>query len=82
VIALENDTTLRWSANTEHDIAGYRILWRAPDDQNWRFSRDVGKVIRYTLEGVSKDNFVFGVAALDRDGNASPATFAHPWRPH
>jgi hypothetical protein len=81
VIALENDTTLRWSANAEPDLAGYRILWRAPGDPVWRHSRDVGNVTRYTLKGISKDNYLFGVAAVDRDGNTSPASFARPWRP-
>lgn len=81
VVALENDTTLRWTANTEPDLAGYRIVWRAPGEPVWRHSRDVGNVTRYTLKGISKDNYVFGVAAVDRDGNASPASFARPWRP-
>jgi len=81
VVALENDTTLRWSENAEPDLAGYRILWRAPGDPVWRHARDVGRVSRYTLKGISKDNYVFGVAAIDRDGHASPASFARPWRP-
>lgn len=81
VVALENDTTLRWTANAEPDVAGYRIVWRAPGEPVWRHSRDVGNVSRYTLKGVSKDDYVFGVAAVDRDGNASPASFARPWRP-
>jgi hypothetical protein len=81
VVALENDTTLRWTANAEPDAAGYRIVWRAPGEPVWRHSRDVGNVTRYTLKGISKDNYVFGVAAVDRDGNASPASFARPWRP-
>jgi hypothetical protein len=81
VVALENDTTLRWSSNTEPDLAGYRIVWRAPDEPAWRHSLYVGNVTRYTLKGISKDDYVFGVAAVDRDGNASPASFARPWRP-
>jgi len=81
VVALENDTTLRWSENAEPDLAGYRILWRAPGDPVWRHARDVGRVNRYTLKSISKDNYVFGVAAIDRDGHASPASFARPWRP-
>jgi len=80
VIELENDTTLRWSANDEPDLAGYRIVWREPGMPVWQFARDVGKVTRFTLKGVSKDDFVFGVVALDRDGNASPASFPRPWR--
>jgi len=81
VVQLENDTTLRWAANAETDLAGYRIVWREPAMPTWRFSRDVGNVTRFTLEGISKDDFVFGVMALDRDGNASPASFPRPWRP-
>ncbi|TSA14277.1 MAG: M20/M25/M40 family metallo-hydrolase [Betaproteobacteria bacterium] len=81
VLALENDTTLRWTANAEPDIAGYRILWRAPGQALWQHARDTGNVNRYTLKGVSKDNYVFGLVAIDRDGNASPASFARPWRP-
>lgn len=82
VVELENDTTLRWSANAEPDAAGYRIVWRAPGELIWRDSRDTGKVTRYTLKNISKDNYVFGVVAVDRDGHASPASFARPWRPH
>jgi hypothetical protein len=34
-------------------------------------------VTRFTLK-VSKDNFLFGVAAVDRDGNRSPAVYPMP----
>jgi Peptidase family M28 len=81
VARLENDTTLRWRANEEPDLAGYRIVWREVGAPTWRYSRDAGNVTRFTLAGVSKDNFIFGVVALDRDGNASPAAFPRPWRP-
>ena len=81
VVRLENDTTLRWTANEEPDLAGYRVLWRQLGAPLWQHSRDVGNDLRVTLAGVSKDDFVFGVAALDRDGNASPASFPRPWRP-
>jgi len=80
VVQLENDTTLRWAANTEPDLAGYRIVWRAVGAPLWQQSRDAGNVTRLTLP-ISKDNYVFGVMALDRDGNASPASFPQPWRP-
>ena len=80
VIDLENNTTLRWEANAEPDLAGYRVVWREPGEPTWRFSRDAGKANRYTLKGISKDDYVFGVIALDHDGNASPASFPRPWR--
>jgi hypothetical protein len=81
VVHLENDTTLRWRANDEPDLAGYRIVWREVGAPTWQYSRDVGNVTRYTLKDISKDNYIFGLVALDRDGNASPAAFPRPWRP-
>lgn len=77
---LENDTTLRWKANPEPDVAGYRIVWRETTSPSWQFSRDVGNVTRYTLQGISKDDFSFGVEAYDQDGNVSVATYPRPAR--
>jgi len=80
-LRLEPDTTLRWSANSEPDVAGYRIVWRATTAAAWQFSREVGNVTRATLEGISKDDFVFGVQAVDREGNVSPAAYPLPFYP-
>jgi hypothetical protein len=80
-IRLEADTTLRWKANAEPDIAGYRIVWRDTTAAYWQFSKDVGNATRETLVGVSKDNFQFGVQAYDRDGNLSVAAYPRPYRP-
>ncbi len=77
-LRLENDTTLRWKANTEPDLAGYKIVWRETTAPFWQHSQDVGKVTRATVKGVSKDNFLFGVVAYDKDGNESPATYPVP----
>jgi hypothetical protein len=80
-IRLEADTTLRWKANPEPDVAGYRIVWRDTTAPFWQHSRDVGKATRETLAGVSKDNYLFGVQAYDRDGNLSVATYPRAYRP-
>lgn len=77
---LENDTTLRWTPNPEPDVAGYRIVWRDTTAADWQHSKDVGNVTRYTLAGVSKDNFTFGLQAYDRDGNLSVAVYPRPAR--
>ncbi|HWH39486.1 MAG TPA: M28 family metallopeptidase [Usitatibacter sp.] len=80
-LRLENDTTLRWKANPEPDVAGYRIVWRDTTAPDWQQSKDVGNVTRFTLTGISKDNFNFGVQAYDRDGNLSVASYPRPYRP-
>ena len=80
-LRLEGDTTLRWKANPEPDVAGYRIVWRDTTAPDWQHSRDVGNVTRATLQGVSKDNYSFGLQAYDKDGNVSPATYPRPYYP-
>ena len=77
---LTNDTTLRWDDGTESDLANYRVLWRETSSPTWQGRRDVGRTTRVTLEGLSKDNLIFGVQALDRDGNASLASYPLPAR--
>jgi hypothetical protein len=44
----------------------------------WTNSRFVGNVLTYTLKGMSKDNYFFGVRAVDKQGHRSPATYPHP----
>jgi hypothetical protein len=80
-VKLENDTTLHWEANKEPDLAGYNIVWRETTAPFWQHQEFVGNVTRYTVKGVSKDNYLFGVQAVDKDGHASPAVYPRPYRP-
>jgi hypothetical protein len=75
---LSNDTDLRWEANKEPDLAGYEIVWRDTTAAEWTSSKAVGNVTSYTMTGMSKDNYFFGVRAIDKDGNRSPATYPRP----
>ncbi len=77
---LENDSTLAWQANNEPDLLGYRIVWRDTDAPQWQHALFVGNVTQYTVKGISKDNAFFGVQAVDKDGNASVATYPTPVR--
>jgi peptidase M28-like protein len=77
---LSDDTELRWEANNEPDLAGYEIVWRDTTAPIWTNSKPVGKVTTFTLKGMSKDNFFFGVRAIDNDGNRSPVTYPRPLR--
>jgi peptidase M28-like protein len=75
---LTNDTDLTWKANTEPDLAGYEVVWRDTQEPVWTHSRRVGNVTSFTVPSLSKDNFQFGVRAVDRDGNRSPVSFPAP----
>jgi len=77
---LTNDTDLQWTANTDEDLAGYEIVWRETVSPVWTHARMVGKVTSYTVTGMSKDNYFFGVRAVDRQGNRSPVSFPRPVR--
>jgi hypothetical protein len=75
---LSNDTELRWDANKEPDLAGYEIVWRETTEAEWTNSKPVGNVTSFTMKGMSKDNYFFGVRSIDKDGNKSPVTYPRP----
>jgi hypothetical protein len=75
---LSNDTDLKWDANQEPDLAGYEIVWRDTTTPVWTNSRWIGDVLSFTMKGMSKDNFFFGVRSVDKDGNRSPVSYPRP----
>jgi hypothetical protein len=72
------DTTLTWQPNTEPDLAGYEIVYRDTNMPYWQHTIPVGNVTSFTVKGITKDNFLFGVRAVDNDGNRSVVTFPVP----
>jgi len=72
------DTALEWQPNTEPDLAGYEIVYRDTTEPYWSQSIPVGNVTSYTVPGITKDNFLFGVRAVDRGGNRSVVSFPVP----
>lgn len=73
--AVQPHTTLAWSAVNDPNLAGYKIYWRATTAPQWENSRFVGITEMHTLEGFVIDNFLFGVAAVGKDGNESVVVF-------
>jgi hypothetical protein len=65
---LENDSTLTWDAAP--GAVEYEVLWRATTSPEWEHIRKCGSVTHATLK-LSKDNVIFGVRAVDREGHAS-----------
>jgi hypothetical protein len=75
---LSTDTQLEWQPNTEPDLAGYEIVYRDTNAPYWQHVIPVGNVTSFTVKGITKDNFLFGVRAIDRDGNESVVSFPTP----
>ncbi|MEM6524818.1 MAG: M28 family peptidase [Bacteroidota bacterium] len=73
--AVQPSTTLRWDKSEDPNLAGYRIYWRETTSPQWDYSRYVGNLDEFTLEGIVIDNYLFGVAAVGRDGNESVVVF-------
>lgn len=71
---VEPSTKLRWDM-VQGDVAGYKIYWRDTTSPQWEYSRFVGDINEFTLEGIVIDNFYFGVASVGKNGHESPVVF-------
>jgi hypothetical protein len=78
---LTNDTDLQWEANTEPSFDHYEIVWRDTTEPTWTHTKALGGETKYTVQGMSKDNYIFGVRAVSKDGHRSPVSFPKPLRP-
>ena len=77
---LENTTRLEWDAGREYDLARYEVVWRETTAPQWQHSMDVGKSTGCT-HPLSKDNYIFGVRSVDKDGHKSVVASPRPWKP-
>jgi Zn-dependent M28 family amino/carboxypeptidase len=72
VSALGYETILRWDKNTEPDVAGYYVRYRETTSPVWQyrlFTTDTTMTVK-----PSKDEYLFGVQAVDQSGNVSLIT--------
>ncbi len=66
------DAVLRWThENPEPNLLGFAIVYRSTRAPFWESEIFVGNVKEFTLENVSVDEYVFGVKAIDKNGNES-----------
>ena len=72
---VEPNTKLRWTKTEDSSIIGYKIYWRYTTSPQWEFSRFVGNVDNFELQGIVIDNFYFGVAAVHINGHESLVVF-------
>ncbi len=73
---LENDSTLQWDASPA--ASSYEVLWRATSSPDWEHAQEVGGN-KVTLP-LSKDNVIFAVRAIDRQGHRSLPVVPEPMR--
>ncbi|MGM5470877.1 M28 family metallopeptidase [Flavobacteriaceae bacterium LMO-SS05] len=66
-------TKLKW--NKVEGAVGYKIYWRDTTSPTWDYSRVVGDVTEFTLDGIVIDNSYFGVASVGANGFESPVVF-------
>ena len=72
---VQPSTTLSWEGAEDDSVLGYKLYWRDTTAPQWQYSRYVGNVNSFTLTNVVIDNYLFGVAAVGRDGNESMIVF-------
>jgi Zn-dependent M28 family amino/carboxypeptidase len=76
--ALGYDTRLRWNRNQEPDLGGYYVRYRESTALQWQgsvFTADTTIDLK-----MSKDDYLFGVQAVDKKGNASLVSLPLPVR--
>ena len=71
---VEPSVKFQWE-KVDDDAVGYKIYWRDTTSPTWDYSRYVGDVSEFTLEGIVIDNFFFGVATVGKDGHESMVVF-------
>lgn len=54
---------------------GYKIYWRDTTSPTWDYSRFVGDIESFTLNGMVIDNYFFGIAAVNAAGFESVVVF-------
>ena len=65
------DARLRWKESAAADLAGYAVVMRSTTAPLWEREVYVGNVTEYLMRDVSIDDLVFGVKAIDKEGNES-----------
>ncbi|KAI0792547.1 Zn-dependent exopeptidase [Abortiporus biennis] len=74
---LTNNSTFFWPVDATGEVAGYEVLWRETNEPFWTNVVPVGLVSKATVDQ-SKDNVVFGIRAVGKNGYRSPAALPFP----
>ncbi|KAF4533819.1 Aminopeptidase [Lasiodiplodia theobromae] len=75
---LGNESQFSWEQQVDGaELAGYELVYRPTAAPLWTHAYDVGNVRTATVD-LSKDNVIFGVRSVGKNGYKSPAVFPFP----
>jgi len=72
--AVAPSTTLKWDKSTSKNVIGYYVYWRSTTADNWEHRIFVNDTT-HVLEGWVIDNYLFGVSAVNAQGDESVVVF-------
>jgi hypothetical protein len=77
---LENGTTITWKPSAGGLATGYEVVWRSTTAPDWEERKDCpGDATSAKLDR-SKDNVIFGLRAVGKNGMKSPVVIPTPER--
>lgn len=74
--AVRASTRLKWDAVEDPNLQAYKIYWRETTAPQWQNFKYVDKSeLEATLKNIIIDNYLFGIAAVGKDGNESVVVY-------
>jgi hypothetical protein len=77
---LDNNTTITWKPSPGGLATGYEIVWRHTFAPDWESHKDFPADATTATLDVSKDNVIFGIRAIGKNGLESPVVIPPPER--
>ena len=77
---LDNNTTITWKPSPGGLATGYEIVWRRTFMPDWESHKDFPADATTATLDVSKDNVIFGIRAVGKNGLKSPVVIPPPER--
>ncbi|ABF43664.1 peptidase M28 [Candidatus Koribacter versatilis Ellin345] len=77
---LENGTTITWKPSPGGLATGYEVVWRNTSSPDWEESKGFPADANSAKIDVSKDNVIFGIRAVGKNGLKSPVVIPPPER--
>ena len=77
---LDNSTTITWKPSPGGLATGYEVVWRSTIMPNWESQKQFPADATTATVNVSKDNVIFGIRAIGKNGLKSPVVIPTPER--